>query len=46
VYSVGVYLAAVTVIGLAVTYFLKERQGVPLSDAEAGEKDEQAVVTA
>ncbi|WSQ13751.1 MHS family MFS transporter [Streptomyces sp. NBC_01231] len=46
VYSVGVYLAAVTVIGLAVTFFLKEPQGVPLSDAEAGEKDEQAVVTA
>ncbi|MFH9008545.1 hypothetical protein ACH4E5_35560 [Streptomyces afghaniensis] len=46
VYSVGVYLAAVTVIGLAVTFFLKERQGVPLSDVEIGEKDEQAVVTA
>jgi MFS family permease len=50
VYSVAVYLAGVTVIGLAVTFVLKERQDVPLSEAEAeaeaGEKDEQTVVTA
>ncbi|MDX2933984.1 MFS transporter [Streptomyces ipomoeae] len=46
VYSVGVYLTAVTVVGLAVTFFLKERQGVPLGDAESGEQDERAAVTA
>ncbi|MER7394961.1 MFS transporter [Streptomyces sp. NPDC000151] len=46
VYSVGVYLAVMTVIGLAVTFVLKERQGVSLSDAAAGERDEQAALTA
>ncbi|MGP4047744.1 MFS transporter [Streptomyces sp. 2A115] len=46
VYSVGVYLAAITVVGLVVTFFLKERKGVPLSDAEAGEQDKRATVTA
>ncbi|PVC90116.1 MFS transporter [Streptomyces sp. CS131] len=30
VYSVGVYLTGITVVGLAVTFFLKERKGVPL----------------
>ncbi|WP_409474420.1 hypothetical protein [Streptomyces sp. HC307] len=42
VYSVGVYLAGVTVVGLAVTFFVKERRDVPLSEAEA----EQQAVTA
>lgn len=45
VYSVGVYLAGVTAVGLAVTFVLKERLGVPLGDAGADEKDEQAALT-
>ncbi|MFE9443528.1 MFS transporter [Streptomyces sp. NPDC006602] len=46
VYSVGVYLAAVTVVGLVVTFFLKERKGVSLSDAAADQQDDRAAVTA
>lgn len=46
VYSVGVYLAGVTAVGLAVTFVLKERRDVPLSDAEADEQDVKAAVTA
>jgi hypothetical protein len=46
VYSVGAYLAGVTAVGLAVTFVLKERQGVPLSDTEAHRRDEQAALTA
>ncbi|GAB3009005.1 MFS transporter [Streptomyces pseudoechinosporeus] len=45
VYSVGVYLAGVTAVGLAVTFVLKKHLGVPLSDAGADEKDEQAALT-
>lgn len=45
VYSVGVYLAGVTAVGLAVTFVLKELLGVPLGDAGADEKDEQAALT-
>lgn len=46
VYSVGVYLTGVTVVGLVVTFVLKERQGVSLSDAEAVQQDGQAAMTA
>ncbi|MEU9343517.1 MFS transporter [Streptomyces sp. NPDC048278] len=48
VYSVGVYLAAVTLVGLTVTFFLKERRDTPLttSDAPAERHDEQTTVTA
>ncbi|MBE1461351.1 MFS transporter [Kibdelosporangium phytohabitans] len=35
VYSVAVYLAAMTLIGLVTTVFVKERRGVPLSDEVA-----------
>ncbi|MGW0815880.1 MFS transporter [Streptomyces viridiviolaceus] len=35
VYSVGVYLTGVTVIGLVVTFFVKERKGVSLTDTSA-----------
>ncbi|MFJ9713155.1 MFS transporter [Streptomyces sp. NPDC101234] len=48
VYSVGVYLAAVTLVGLTVTFFLKERRDTPLatSDAPTEQHDEQTTVTA
>ncbi|MFI1168555.1 MFS transporter [Streptomyces sp. NPDC020801] len=46
VYSVGVYLAVVTVVGLAVTFVLKDRMGVSLSDAENTEQDKQTALTA
>jgi MFS family permease len=46
VYSVGIYLAGVTVVGLVVTFVLKERKDVALSDPETAEQSEQAAVTA
>ncbi|MER7566862.1 MFS transporter [Streptomyces sp. NPDC097941] len=46
VYSVGVYLASVTAVGLGVTFFLKDRKGVPLSDAETGQEEDRTAVTA
>ncbi|MEU1184033.1 MFS transporter [Streptomyces sp. NPDC005820] len=48
VYSVGAYLAAVTVVGLTVTFFLKERRDVPLdgTGTDTGQHNEQATVTA
>ncbi|MFJ9558641.1 MFS transporter [Streptomyces fuscichromogenes] len=48
VYSVGVYLAAVTLVGLTVTFFLAERRDTPLTatDAHTEQRDEQTAVTA
>ncbi|MFI7097316.1 MFS transporter [Streptomyces lydicus] len=39
VYSVGVYLAAVTTVGLIVTFALKDRAGVSLSDVANDETE-------
>ncbi|WP_107073817.1 MFS transporter [Streptomyces sp. FxanaA7] len=46
VYSVGVYLTGVTVVGLVVTFFVKERKDVPLGDTEPDQHDVQATVSA
>ncbi|MFJ8113914.1 MFS transporter [Streptomyces sp. NPDC096132] len=46
VYSVAVYLTAVTVVGLATSFFVKERKDVPLGDAVTDQQDEQATVNA
>jgi hypothetical protein len=35
-----------SVAGLVVTFFVKERKGVSLSDAEAGQQDDRAAVAA
>nr|WP_107480652.1 MFS transporter [Streptomyces caniscabiei] len=46
VYSVGVYLTGVTVVGLVVTFFVKERKDVPLGYTEPDQHDAQATVSA
>ncbi|NGO12606.1 MHS family MFS transporter [Streptomyces sp. HC44] len=46
VYSVAVYLTAVTVVGLAVTFVLRDRRDVPLSEAESSERDRNTALTA
>ncbi|MFI5673551.1 MFS transporter [Streptomyces cellulosae] len=46
VYSVAVYLTAVTVVGLAVTFVLRDRRDVPLGEAEGSEQDRNTALTA
>ncbi|MBD0842151.1 MFS transporter [Streptomyces sp. TRM68416] len=47
IYSVAVYLAAVTVVGLVTSFFVQERKDVPLGDTATDHKDdEQATVNA
>jgi MFS family permease len=45
VYSVGVYLAVVTVIGLVVAFVLKDRSGVALNDVTGAEQGRPSTLT-
>jgi MFS family permease len=44
VYSVGVYLLGITVVGLAVTFFMKDRKDIPFGDTATDQQDEQVTV--